>query len=85
MNESLQARKPLAEITYEPVMVDAKTAASLCGVSRSTWLGWDSAGLCPQPVRLGGRVLWAVDVLRAWAWAGCPSRVTWLLTEDAPR
>lgn len=66
--------KPLDAIAIEPVLVDAKTAAAACGVSRSTWLSWDSAGLNPQPVRIVGRVLWAVDDLRRWAAAGCPGR-----------
>ena len=58
----------------EPVLVDSRAAAGLCGVSRSTFLGWDSAGLCPRPVRLGGRVLWSVDSLKVWARMGCPGR-----------
>lgn len=60
--------------SFDPIMVDGKTAAEMCGVSRSTWLGWDSAGVCPRPIRIGGRVLWSVDHLRSWAAAGCPSR-----------
>jgi predicted DNA-binding transcriptional regulator AlpA len=58
----------------EPILVDARRAAEMCGVSRSTWLGWDAAGLNPSPIRLGGRVLWAVEHLRTWAVSGCPSR-----------
>lgn len=68
--------KALGEVGIEPVLVDAKTAAATCGVSRSTWLAWDAAGLNPQPVRIVGRVLWAVDDLRRWAAAGCPGRET---------
>ena len=66
--------RSLDSLSYEPVLVDAKTAASLCGVSRSNWLSWDSAGLCPRPNRINGRVLWSVDLLKAWAKVGCPSR-----------
>ncbi|MBM4149896.1 MAG: hypothetical protein FJ224_12770 [Lentisphaerae bacterium] len=58
----------------EQILVDAKVAAGLCGVSRSTWLAWDAAGINPRPIRLQGRVLWVVTHLRAWAAAGCPSR-----------
>lgn len=61
-------------MSVAPILVDSKTAARLLGVSRSTLDSWDSAGLCPAPVRLGGRVLWSVDKLRDWAQAGCPSR-----------
>jgi len=63
--------KPLAEVAMEPIMLDAKQAAALCGVSRSTWLAWDSAGMNPRAVRLGGRVLWAVEDLRLWVRWGC--------------
>jgi len=66
--------KALDVPTVEPVLVDSRTAAGLCGISRSTWLSWDAAGMNPRPVRLGGRVLWAVDDLRQWAAAGCPGR-----------
>jgi len=59
------------------VLVDAKTAAAMCSVSRSTWLGWDAAGLCPAPVRIGGRVLWCSPTIRRWALAGCPGREDW--------
>ncbi|MCL5279237.1 MAG: hypothetical protein M1376_04945 [Planctomycetes bacterium] len=68
--------KPLDSVTVEPILVSAKIAAAACGVSRSTWLGWDAAGFCPRPVRIVGRVLWVVDDLRRWAIAGCPGRET---------
>lgn len=56
------------------VLVDATSAALLCNVSRSTWLGWDATGLCPRSIRLGGRVLWSTQAIREWAAMGCPSR-----------
>jgi len=61
-------------VTLEPILVDAKTAATMAGVSRSTWLGWDASGMNPRPIRLGGRVLWCVADLRDWAAMGCPGR-----------
>lgn len=60
--------------TAENILVDARRAAEMCSVSRSTLLGWDQSGQCPAPVRIGGRVLWSVARLRTWAAAGCPSR-----------
>jgi predicted DNA-binding transcriptional regulator AlpA len=66
--------KPLAGVPIEPILIDARAAAALCGVARSTFLGWDAAGLSPRPIRLGGRVLWCVANLRDWAAAGCQSR-----------
>lgn len=62
------------ECQFEPLLVSAEDAASLCGVSRSTWLAWDSAGLCPAPIRLNGRTLWSTEQLRQWASTGCKSR-----------
>ncbi len=65
--------KPPVEVTMEPVLVSARQAAALCGVSRSTFLGWDSAGLCPRPIRVGGRVLWCMEDLKLaarWGWPG---------------
>jgi hypothetical protein len=64
-------------VGIEPVLVSAKVAAATAGVARSTWLAWDAAGICPRPIRLGGRVLWALDGpngLRTWVAKGCPSR-----------
>jgi len=58
----------------QKILVDASAAAALCGVSRSTWLSWDSTGHCPRAIRLGGRVLWAVEALKVWALTGCPNR-----------
>jgi predicted DNA-binding transcriptional regulator AlpA len=66
--------KAVDSLAFEPVLVDSKAAAAACGVSRSTFLSWDAAGLCPRPVRIVGRVLWVVADLRRWAVDGCPSR-----------
>lgn len=68
--------KTTHDVQIEPILIDAKSASASCGVSRSLWLQWDCIGANPRPVRLGGRVLWAVTDLRAWAAAGCPSRET---------
>lgn len=66
--------KTTTEVGIEPVLIDTKEAARICGVARSTFLGWDAAGLCPRPIRLNGRVLWAVVDLRFWAQLGAPGR-----------
>lgn len=58
------------------LLVSAEQAAQLCGVSRSTFLSWDSGGLCPRSIRLGGRVLWSRISLERWSASGCPSRET---------
>jgi len=38
---------------------------------------WDASGKLPKPVRIGGRVVWRTDEIRAWLTAGAPSRVDW--------
>ncbi len=58
--------KGLESVTYEPALVDAKHAGLLCNVSRSTFIEWDSAGLCPRSIKMGGH--------RLWAWLSCPGR-----------
>lgn len=68
---------PAAELALEPVLVGRRKAASLCGVSVATWHRLMAAGKVPASVRLGGRVLWRVEELRAWSAAGCPDRRTW--------
>ena len=61
-----------------PLLVDATTAATLCGgISQRTWWSLHAAGKTPLPVRLGRRTLWRVDELADWCKAGCPSRDRW--------
>ena len=56
------------------LMVGAKTAARITGVSFRTWCRLDATGRCPAPVRIGKRVLWRLSDLAAWTAAGCPCR-----------
>jgi predicted DNA-binding transcriptional regulator AlpA len=60
-----------------PLLLDARAAARLCGVSRSHFLAMHSAGKVPLPVRLGRRTLWRGAELAAWIEAGCPARDRW--------
>ena len=63
-----------------PLAVPATEAARMCGFSRSGWWKLHSKGMCPRPIRLGRKTLWAVDGpngLRAWVAAGCPSLDKW--------
>jgi predicted DNA-binding transcriptional regulator AlpA len=63
--------------TPPSLVVGAAQAARLCGIGRATWYSLQRAGRLPKPVRLGGRVLWRPDELRAWVDAGCPSLARW--------
>jgi len=61
----------------EKLLLDAKEAARLCGVSRSLWFRLHSSGRCPLPVRLGRRTLWRRAELVRWVESGCPERLKW--------
>jgi predicted DNA-binding transcriptional regulator AlpA len=61
-----------------PLLVGHAEAARLCGISPASWHRLVAAGkIGPAPIRLGGRVLFPVDGLRAWIAAGCPDRQEW--------
>ncbi len=63
--------------TVAAELVSAQEAARICGVSKATWWSHHSAGLIPQPVRIGGRTLWRRAELNDWIRAGCPPRSKW--------
>lgn len=77
-NETTTAMAMDATVAEESVMVGIKEVLKICGnISRTTWYDLMSAGKTPEPIRLGGRVLWLRDDLIAWCRAGCPSRDRW--------
>ena len=66
-----------ASPVVEPLCVDAKGLAALLKLGLRTVRTLDRAGKLPRPVRIGGRVLWRTEELRAWLTAGAPDRETW--------
>jgi predicted DNA-binding transcriptional regulator AlpA len=58
----------------EPLLVNTRQAAALCGIGRATWFRLKAMGKTPAPVMLAGRVLYRVEDLRLWVALGCPSR-----------
>jgi len=60
-----------------PLLLDARAAARLCGVSMRTWWTLHSAGKTPLPIRLNRCTRWRADELAAWIAAGCPARDRW--------
>jgi predicted DNA-binding transcriptional regulator AlpA len=61
-----------------PLLLAARQAATLCGVSVATWQRMASAGRCPAPLRLSpGCVRWRREDLVEWVRSGCPSRREW--------
>ena len=58
-----------------PLLVDARDAAQLCGVSPATWYRMAAAGRTPAPVRLSpGCVRYSRETLAEWVRLGCPPR-----------
>jgi predicted DNA-binding transcriptional regulator AlpA len=50
-----------------PLLIGARQAAALCSISLATWFRLRAAGkIGPEPVRLGGRVLWSLAELVEW-------------------
>jgi prophage regulatory protein len=69
----------------EPLLLDVRTVARLLNVSVRTIHRLNATGEIPAPVRLGGRVLWHRDELRAWLEAGCPAREAWACVRAAQK
>jgi predicted DNA-binding transcriptional regulator AlpA len=69
---------PNVPVASHTLLLAARQAAALCGVSLATWHRMASAGRCPAPLRLStGCVRWRRDELEGWVAAGCPNRQTW--------
>jgi prophage regulatory protein len=70
---------PAAAVPPSPaLLLTARQAAGMCGVSLATWWRWDAAGRCPAPIRLSaGCVRWRRDELESWVACGCPRRKEW--------
>ena len=83
MAEPAQPHAPTVPAPAAPLLVDAREAARLCGVSRSTFWALHSAGKVPLPVHLGRRTLWRVSELAAWTEAGAPPRDRWQVLRGA--
>ena len=66
-----------ADATGAPLVVDARRLAAMLCAGVRTVRAWDAAGRLPAPVRIGGRVCWRLDEIRAWLDAGAPDRATW--------
>ena len=64
----------------DSMLIDAKEAAALCGLSRSTWFKLCASGKIPKPLKLGRLTLWRRDELARWVAAGCPARAKWDVT-----
>jgi predicted DNA-binding transcriptional regulator AlpA len=70
--------------TSEPLLLNARQAAALCGKAVRTWRTWHASGLIPRPVRIGRSMLWRADELRAWIAADCPNQQQWNISRNQP-
>ena len=61
----------------QPRLLSITGVSQLLGVSRSQVKRLRASGRLPDPIRLGGRVLWRVDEIDAWVQAGCPAASKW--------
>ena len=76
---------PVAQTTHDrrakrqhrmrPLLVRAREAARLLGVSVSTLRRLNAAGSIPASVTVGRLKLWSQRTLRLWDKLGCPPRV----------
>lgn len=80
--ESIPLR-PLEDAPPLPLAVDARRLAPLLCAGVRTVRTWDAAGKLPEPLRIGGRVVWILEEIRAWLNAGAPDRKTWAAIRDA--
>lgn len=67
------------------LLLSVKQAAKLLNISDRTLWGYWKAGRVPQPIRIGQRVLWPYEELRAWVAAGCPAQEEWKWPERTAR
>jgi predicted DNA-binding transcriptional regulator AlpA len=79
------ARKNSRRNRIPPFVADAERLARLLCAGKRTIRTWDAAGKLPAPIRLGGRVVWRVDEIRAWLRAGAPDREQWEALKAARR
>lgn len=60
-----------------PLLLTASEAAAMFKASERTWRTWDTMGRIPKPIRIGRKVFWRPEDLKAWVAAGCPDRASW--------
>lgn len=61
----------------ECMLIDAREAWTLCGLSKSSWYKNLASGRIPRPVKIGGALRWRRRELDDWIAAGCPARSAW--------
>jgi len=67
-------------VITQPLLLSARQAAEMVGVSLRTWRTWDAAGHVPTAVQIGQTKRWRAAELHGWIAAGCPARQLWKAT-----
>jgi len=67
-----------------PILLSVDEARAYCGgLGKSTWSDFDTRGVIPAAVRIGGRVFWRRIDLDAWVDHKCPGRARFEAYLDA--
>jgi predicted DNA-binding transcriptional regulator AlpA len=62
----------------EPLLIDARIAAGLCGISERSWRRLEHLGqIGPERIELGRSVKYRTAEVRAWIACGCKPREEW--------
>ena len=81
MSRSTDGRKKHA--LPEPALVNSTMAAGMLGISVRHFLALEKIGAIGiMPIKLGSRVLWSCESLRAWARGGCLPRLECLKRQE---
>lgn len=70
MGTKTQFPEPLR---IEPLLLRAKDASAICGLSVSTWYEYQAAGRIPPSIKIGRARRWRLDILRRWCQENCPT------------
>lgn len=68
--------KPVNYIVGEDFLIDVKTAAMLCAVSRPMFYKLNQSGVTPDPILDGRTLRWSYHEIEEWIEGGCLKRVT---------
>lgn len=68
---------------HDTLLLDARDAATMCRLSKSTWHKLVASGKAPKPIKLGRSSRWNRGELEDWIAAGCPARYKWTITRNA--
>ncbi len=77
-----QVKPKLKIVTDDMILLlQARDATLVCGISLHSWRTWDVLGYTPQAVHIGRAKLWRYKELKQWISAGCPRREDWHYSE----